>query len=636
MRAPKSIDPAWFALFAAIGVRTLLGFSRLDDGSPFQNYTANIAVAVLKGLPLELAELPIIPHNRGSMLVGLASVPLVALLGNTLIAIKAQAILHSGATAFLFARIVDRNAGSCSRPAAWAAALLYAFLPPSFQILDVMPLGSHVDTLLFDFAALAYLLTWTKGEPTRARRAFALGLTAGLGTFFSLHFLVVLPALFVAWWALDRRFFLRPAALAFLPGAALTFTPSFLFMSRAAQITQLVNRPIENRFAAIEEVPLRFVEALLRDVPDAWLFDLHGVGWARPLFAVTVLAGLLLLLPRLCRREPCALFFASYPLLLLGAYSAMYFEMNFEGKSGIGTRQISPLIPCFAAWIALGFGELVARGRTLPAGLFLAGGLIAGVGGVAALVNLRVPTGQPPARGSRFALFKDHVEHASAGDPLRMLAWLERLEPDWSGFRPLALNTIHWRRELWRFPEDFAEDVRAAAAGDPLLAPFHLVSIGRALGKDPDLPRFAHPLLETFDSATRRWVLLGLGQTLGSNTTVALLMHRARGKGLAALGPILQQIREESPGALTIAEGMGFQFGDNVTPYDGFFDELLPVLQRFAPAPRRAFLRGMGWGYRMHFVEATYELPTYLAFYEKLGPEEEAALREGLTWGGAP
>lgn len=206
---PSLLSPAPAALLLALVVRTAVGLSRLDELT-FRFHTASVAVALLEGLPLRLHELPLISHDRGSAGARLLAVPLVALLGDTLVAIKLEAIALSGATAWLFARMLERGAG---RTAAWAGALLFAFLPPCYQALDVRPLGSHVDTVLFDLAALALVVSSPRGADAGARRALALGLVAGLGLFFSSHFLVVLPALLAPWWAVDRRFWRRRSAL---------------------------------------------------------------------------------------------------------------------------------------------------------------------------------------------------------------------------------------------------------------------------------------------------------------------------------------------------------------------------------------------------------------------------------------
>ena len=78
----------------------------------------------------------------------------------------------SAATAALLAGLMERHV---SRRAGLATAALLALLPPSYQAVDVLALGSHGDSVLFTALALAILLAG-RGAPMGLGRALAFGL----------------------------------------------------------------------------------------------------------------------------------------------------------------------------------------------------------------------------------------------------------------------------------------------------------------------------------------------------------------------------------------------------------------------------------------------------------------------------
>ena len=200
--APKRSRWVLLAVLATVFVaRLLLAMSRMDEVE-LEIYSGSLATAILAGLPLDATELPIIVHLRGSYIVGLLLVPLFWLFGSTLWALKVLAIGWSLATAAVLVVLLDRVLGW---RAALAGGLVYAFLPPSFVVVDIMILGSHGETILFILLALLFLVTRRRSLLLDRWGSFVFGASIGVGFLFSMQFLPAIPALILAWWAFEAR-----------------------------------------------------------------------------------------------------------------------------------------------------------------------------------------------------------------------------------------------------------------------------------------------------------------------------------------------------------------------------------------------------------------------------------------------
>lgn len=200
--APPRSRWVLLAVLATVFVaRLLLAMSRMDEVE-LEIYSGSLATAILAGLPLDPTELPIIVHLRGSYIVGLLLVPLFWLFGSTLWALKVLAIGWSLATAAVLVVLLDRVLGG---RAALAGGLVYAFLPPSFVVVDIMILGSHGETILFILLALLFLMTRKRSLLLDRWGSFVFGASIGVGFLFSMQFLPAIPALILAWWAFEAR-----------------------------------------------------------------------------------------------------------------------------------------------------------------------------------------------------------------------------------------------------------------------------------------------------------------------------------------------------------------------------------------------------------------------------------------------
>ncbi len=615
-----------------VAARLLIAVSRIDDGS-FQYYSGNIAWAVIQGLPLEWRELPLIAHNRGSMLVGFLAVPFMALLGPTHFAVKLVAIAFSAGTAGIFVSLLARH---CGILAAVVGGVVYTLLPPSFQMLDVMTQGSHVDTLLFDFAALAVLLG-AAGRPPSTARTLAFGLTCGAGLFFSFHFLVVLPALLVCWWRIQPRFVLRPAQLlTFAAGFAVTFLPFVFFLPETAGATEVVGRPLEERVIPLGAALYKLWNQTILTWPSFWMFRSSGCGWAIWPYGLALVAGFVALLPRLRRGHPLTLFLVLYPALLLVAFSFSNFVAYPEKlPSGMNTRYVAPAMPCMAAWVAIGAQALVERGRKLVAILVVSAAVVAGAAGTASLVNVANATEHATVKGTKFPLFKRQIPRAARRDRERILGWIDVLDPDWEAFRPLHYRNVRTKirnPETW---EEFRDALDECTAAGDRLAPFLLVTLGTEIRSQAEAVLWIERSAVRADREARDWLLRGLGS--GTYFRDLFVRQKDRGSlviGMPALRRLIANLKDEE--AALALQGAGFSWGQMAEPYRRNVGDIVLLDLPLAGAQLEAFYVGVGWGYRMRYFEEDYEPPKRVRFETQIPAEGRAAFRRGLAWSGPP
>lgn len=620
----------WSAFLVVALVRVLVAMSRSDEFRGEELYIGSFAWALLEGMPLDASQLPIIVHLRGSVLFSVLTVPLFAVLGPSYVGLKCLAVGWGAACGGLFAVLLRRRLGV---GAAWIGALLYAFLPPSFQFVDVMALGSHGDTLLFILAALLALL-WSD-EPLGFRRALAFGAACGMGVLFSWQFAVVLPALFLTWLALDRRFFRRRSALAAAAAAVVCVVP-IPFLSGAAGT--LVQKPMSEHVLpdGIGGSISKLLGTLGHELRRSWLFEASGGAWLGWVYLAALVAGLVLLVPRLRRLEPLAVFCAAYPALMIGAYAISGFRLNFLTTStGMGSRYFMPMLPFLAAWIPLGAEPLRRRAGTLAVGALAGLPIGAGLLGVLAQLELARPWRRPPLRGTNFAFFAVHVNHAAGESMRERLEWVRRVEPDWDVWRPLAYQNIHPPESVLGAGPPGLEDVRRVAALAPELRPYALAALGTRLGASPEREHVyavltalaAEPELAA-DPTWLPWFARGVGT--GTIEIGLGIWVRSQGEKPMVYAELS---RMPAPARELVAEGAGFRMGQIVTPYNDGQIALIAEAGRLPPELLEAFCRGLGRGYRLRFREATYRVPDvgHSGVDEAVPAAGRSAFRTGLT-----
>lgn len=651
--AARLRSPVVFAVLATLIVRGLVAAARMDE-LELELYSGSMAQAWLAGMPTELAQLPVIPHNRGSVVLGILLVPLFAVLGPTLAAIKVLAIAISAATAGLLVGIVDRHLG---RVAAWSTGLFVALLPPTYQMVDVLALGSHAESVLFTLLACSLVLgspgalvslgalgsPGASPAPRSAGALFGAGCALGFAVFFSLQSLIAIPALAVAWFARDPRFFLRRNFLLYLLGAGLWIPLARLFLlpEHAAVIDSqsATDRLLPNGVGAALS---KLGDTLAGDLPASWGFAHYGgaaLGW---LWYAAALLGGVALVRRCLRREPWAVFFLLYPPLVLAAYAASNFEFKLdENLDGMGSRFVVPMLPICAVWIAAGGQALASMGArpespAAAARAWMVPAVVAGVvGGAGAwgLVALLASGGrcdQPMVRGTELAHFHGHLEHASGRDFVRRLEWVQRVEPDWRADQPL----IHKSFDPWPGSVQSADEVElylASIRSEPEeLRPFFWVQLGReaALGLAPAEVAAIAPQ----SSEAETWFFRGVGNQMLQHLLAWFGRNRAGDPdGEATLARYFGELQRLAPGAQRAAvDGLGFTLGSRLTPYQPL---LLAVLRGNPSIPlvdRAPFFRALGRGYRSRFRESTYEVPVRLRIEAFLAERDRVFFREGL------
>lgn len=672
-RAPWKLFACLLLLTLAVRLAVLSG--RADE-LQLDRYGGTLAQAYLVGLPLDPTGLPVIPHLRGSYLFGLLLVPLTALFGPTLITLKLVALLWTSLTLWVLVRVADLALG---RGAALWTGLLYAFGPPALQMVDLLALGSHADTLLPILWPLSWLLARGWKRPFRAWEAWFFGVTIGFGLFFSMQCWVALPALLAVWLRIDPTPWRGLRALWVLIGAL----PLAALVPVVTKSATIVNRPIEGRFlpkgygGAVDKLWAVLSEELRR----SWLFDNHwpaAVGWV--LFLV-LLAGALLALRALFEREardesPATSVPGGRSLLatfgwlhcgaLFGAYAISDFQVNLNATfDGMGSRYLFPVWPSlvFLALVGFGFGRPASQRGGLRAPLFAA--LAAGLLGVVGLID--------PASDGRITTQLSHEPYASPwhfqyAEPTDLNArwtWVERMDADWADVRSQTYARCF-------FDERHGEQLKAAAAErggtnrPEILARALLVATKRAVKELEPGPATAHAI-GSGSEVVAKLVLESQGEldllhtklepfalqaenVLGPELGASFL--RGMGQNLHAAfavtarrfddGKVGEQAVERFLGAIValpdagreqVLAGLGFKLGLRFSRFARPSRLTLEGYHRLPVPLREVIAYWAGRGYRVRFLESAYE-PPQVPYLEEIWGRDDAVLaawREGLS-----
>jgi hypothetical protein len=613
-----------FAL--AFGVRLVVALSRSDE-LELELYTGTFGWSLLQGLPLDPARLPIIDHLRGSVLFGALVVPFQWLLGPQLLALKLLACTWGATHVLLLAWLSERVLG---RFAAAAAAALLILAPPSYQMVGVLALGSHEAIGLWIALGLFVLCARPAGgagapaAALSAARCLAFGAVCGCGVLFSLQYVVALPALALAWLALDPRFPLRPRSWLCCVGAAPLLA---LIPLLSTQGKLVASKPEDHvQFSDLGAIATKFGELVPLGIRRSWLYEEQGGAWLSWVVGACLLVALVSVLQRAWRRDALALYALAHPLVYAFAHALTDFELNFDNTlDGIGSRYLMPLWPCFALWIAIAAREGRA-GPWIPLGWALAlAPALAGLLGVVALSDPLQVFREPTPRGLDYGGFTWHLRRASRGDLGLKLELLERCDPDWSASRPLVL-------EAGRFNAPYTEPllgdlVREAQNFAPLARACRLVEIGGWLTEANDPQRLATPTCLAIPAADRAWLLRGVGRELLQLAGYEWIQFRRLPDNYANF------LRELSPEDRRIAaEGGGFFAGLKVTPYNPPGLDMLTQGLALGPLARPSFFRAAGLGFRVRYFEADYFVPPegVLRIERVLPADARAWFREGL------
>jgi hypothetical protein len=674
-RAARRPLPLWLpATLLALCLRALLAASRLDE-LELERYNANLGWALLHGLPLDTSQLPVIPHLRGSVVFGVLLVPLLWLCGPSLLALKALAVLWGAWIVGLTSALAERHLG---RPAGLLASVLALLATPAMACVDVLALGSHVDSIVFILLPL-----WWSGKPHRGLWAATVyGLLLGLGLLFSMQFWVALPAIVAFWWFTGQPEAPRPLGLrlAKLSLCALLAAPSILLIPFLTRRATLVNRPIADRilpdgFGAAFE---RLWDLLSQDLRRSWLFEEQGLAWVSYALYAWMVLGALFAIARVCgaplirRTDPA---WAGprrlwvFALLHVGGLSAAYaisdFRLNFEGTAdGMGSRYLMPIWPALAFLAA---APLAAwRGRPAPA--WLSGlSLLAALPLAAAWWPLLHPSrslDQPPVLATEMYAFHAHLRRATPDDPAARWGWIRRLDPNWPAWTPLAYGG-DFAPPAGTALEGLRSELQRAQALEGELRQASLSGLGRALAeahRERQVRGLRYPPLaaglpgaelgrriaaeaQSFTDADFLWYSAGAGRALaplliGETLVVRQLTRDGKAARVGRYRPLdegwawLAAWPERGRAALAL--GLGFQLGLRLSPYDPSADAVLAGLAAVPAAEQEPLFRGLWAGYRMRFIEASYRPPRGLRALEKLPPQGRAAVEAALRAASEP
>jgi len=648
---PRFLPTPLLAALAVALVQSVVALSRVDE-LELERYGTNIAWALLQGLPLDPEQLPIISHLRGSFLFGLALVPIVALVGPKLVALKILAVAVSALAAAVAAALARDHLG---RVGTFAVVALFVAAPPAYQMVDVLALGSHVDTVPFLLLPLLLALRLPHDRPARHAAFAAFGASAGFAVLFSYQALVALPG-----WLLVYAL-RQPPTRASWSRAAVGFA-SFAFCAAPIVLlsrdAKLANHDVigGSHAIAIGDVVQKFGVALVQDLPMSWGYGIQGLGFIATIVACCALAGWVFVLvaaphTRASWRSDGARQLltagALHVLALLAGYGFVELEADLSANlDGMAGRYFLPLWPAFAFAIGGGCAALARRGAPRIAVLLA---LAIAALSASATVRFLEPAKafeQPPVSALEFYVFRGHVAHASK-DVDDQLDWLVRLDPTWQAWWPFYhLETAF---DLAPGPAALRQKLAAVRRTSPRLVPYLCATAGSRVAQRATkerervalwpgaIVREAEPFVALLDGDDeRRWFWRGVGRTLARGAAQSEISVRWGRLDAAHPTEVLRGLERFGENAVAVCEGAGFQLGLRTSPYQPPEQALLA---RTAVVPQRlrdVLMGAVGWGYRVRFVEDEYFVPSELSFETRLPEGVRGAFRAGLAHAGGP
>ena len=634
------------AFLAVVAVRIPVMLAHLDTWYGFEVWSGTIGAALLDGLDLDVASLPIMPHIRGGVLFGALLVPAYALFGPSAVVMKMLPLLWNAAAVALLVHLLARY----WRPrVAVAAGLLLVFAPPALQKLSVLGLASHMEALLPGLLVLWAFLSLDRHGVTSARMA-GLGLAFGFGAFFHPQSLLVGGLLLglLAWRSL--RAVVAPRALAsFGVGALVGYAPALLFTGQRSMWFDFfvmgkggafaADAPVDDvvesvglggRFADLLQLPtwLGFGEAGAAGVVLAWSY---GV-----LLTVAVVLGLWerrdVLWARVRRRRGSG----PAPLVVIALHVAVLFGLllvsrmklpeSWELGSGMGLRRLAPLVVSLLVLAAAGAVGRRDRPSRARAALLLGPLLLIGVAGWLGTIQAS-GAARLPNRGECYEWLGGQWLHAGGGDFGETVALIERVDRGDGRFA-----TLRYALPITETPLDDAlvaqTEAGLAQQLPPVTALYRATAFGRRLGQQPDalatIPLGEY--LAGLDPTTRAAFFHGLGMGLGLPRPVVWEQQAPD-----ALGWIRELAAALEPSAArALLEGVGFTLGHGIEPYDEGLRVMLADLVRLGEPGCRDAYRGVGWGYRQRWREPPAQAPADLAVLGSVPEAARPAFLEGL------
>src|SRR5712692_10226412 len=190
-----------------------------------QLYRGTISQQLVTGLTLPFTEYRADNYSGGSLVIGALAAGFFLLFGPTVFALKLAPLLLFTLALVFWYWTIQRYAGE---PVSRYFALLFCFSPPLFTDYSVTAMGFHSESIFF--SALTVFLLFRMLSDERGSLAFPalLGLTAGVGLWFTYIYGLTLLALLGFWVWHDRGMLWRPRVLWFALGFLVGFSPWIL------------------------------------------------------------------------------------------------------------------------------------------------------------------------------------------------------------------------------------------------------------------------------------------------------------------------------------------------------------------------------------------------------------------------
>jgi len=608
---------------AVILVRLPVLLAHRDTWYPFEIHAGTIARALLDGLDLDVAILPIIEHARGSVLFGVLLAPIYALGGASSITMKLLPVVWHALTVAWLVSLLDRY---FNRRAAWCGGALFLFAPPMIAKLSTLGLASHLESSLPFLLAWGAYLAWTTNGATRGR-AFGFGAALGFAGFF--HLQAFIPsALLLGLLVLRERTAMWSANGLWLgSGAALFAAPSFLFDGGAVALVRsgvfTKEAGAESAVAAPDRIG-KLGDLLTVDLASTLEF---GVSWAGPVYVGALALGTLIALWSLRRpTSPTsatastrpALIFVLHAVVVAGLYVVSNLSVVPEIGTGATNRHLAPLITSLLVFVACGAAS--SRFSLLPIAVMVGAGILAIPGTVGGDEASR-----RTQRGSCYEWFSRQLNAGLQGDVGRFVERLGRVDDGDPRFRSLRFE--------FRVPE-VESYVQAllkrrpgvSAGSSDASALIRWTAVGRALtGKREELARIVKERrLAGLDARAHDALLHGVGLELEPPRAVWGLERVRR-----FLGQLDRRFSSLPPDAArAFAEGYGFQLGFVADPYNANLGEVIVMHREVDTAFHAPFARGLGWGARQRVLVAPTVVPDGLELFVRLNDTMRPAFVE--------
>src|SRR3989441_4062880 len=189
-------------------------------------YRGTIAQELITGLTLPFTEYRADNYAGGSLVIGGIAAGFFLLFGPTLFALKLAPLLLFTLALAIWYRTIHRTAGE--RVARYFA-LLFCFSPPLLTAHSVTTMGFHSESIFFSSLTVFLLFRMLSDEGDSPAYPVLLGLTAGLGLWFTYIYGLTLLALLGFWLGYDKRVRWKLGVLWFALGFAAGFAPWILF-----------------------------------------------------------------------------------------------------------------------------------------------------------------------------------------------------------------------------------------------------------------------------------------------------------------------------------------------------------------------------------------------------------------------